>query len=142
MFGSYNWNNGVQVGAGYRWNSGVILNRNAGQAFGRSLPSRVDTDFAFGGWPGGGFEDTWIHPNAIGFIDGNEYGVLDLRLSYLRPIAGRYEADFFVDVFNLLDDQQVIRVQDLEGGGAGFAFLEGMEFVNPRRYYLGARLRF
>lgn len=140
-YSSYNWDNGIQVGAGYRWNSGVILNRNAGQAFSRSLPARVDTDFAFGGWPGGGFEDTWIHPNAIGFIDGNEYGVLDLRLSYLRPIAGRYEADFFVDVFNVLDDQQVVRVQDLENG-AGFAFLEGMEFVNPRRYYLGARLRF
>lgn len=142
VFGSYNWDSGFQVGAGYRWNSGVILNRNSGQAFARSLPAQVDTPFAFGGWPGGGFEDSWIHPNAIGFIDGNEYGVLDLRLSYLWDIAGRYETDFFVDVFNVLDDQQVIRVQDLEGGGAGFAFLEGMDFVNPRRYYLGARFRF
>jgi hypothetical protein len=142
VFGSYNWDNGIQVGAGYRWNSGVILNRNQGQAFGRSLPARTDTPFPFGGWPGGTFEDDWIHPNAIGFIDGNEYGVLDLRLSYVLPFAGRFEADFFADVFNVLDDQQVVRVQDLEGGGAGFAFLEGMEFVNPRRYYLGARLRF
>lgn len=141
-YGSYNWNNGIQVGAGYRWNSGVILNRNQGQAFGRSLPAQTDTPFPFGGWPGGGFEDSWLHENAVGFIDGNEYGVLDLRLSYVLPFAGRYEADFFADVFNVFDDQQVVRVQDLEGGGAGFAFLEGMEFVDPRRYYLGARLRF
>jgi len=142
LHGSYNWDNGFQVGAGYRWNSGIYLNRNSGQAFSRSLPDQTETDFPFGGWPGGGFEDSWIAGDAIGFIDGNEYGALDLRLSYLWPIAGRYEADFFVDVFNVLDDQQTIRVQDLEGGGQGFAFLEGMEFVNPRRYYLGARLRF
>ena len=69
VHGSYNWDNGFQVGGSYRWNSGVILNRNAGKAFSRSLPDRVETDFAFEGWPGGTFEDSWIAPDAIGFID-------------------------------------------------------------------------
>lgn len=142
VHGSYNWDNGVQVGASYRWNSGITLNRNAGQAFGRSLPDRAEAPFEFGGWPGGTFEDTWIAPDALGFIDGNEYGVLDARVSYVWDITDRIEADFFLDVFNVFDDQQVIRVQDLEGGGDGFAFLEGIDFVQPRRYFLGARLRF
>ena len=142
IHGSYNFDNGFQIGGSYRWNSGIILNRNQGQAFSRSLPARVDQNFAYEGWPGGTFEDTWIAPDAIGFIDGNEYGVLDIRASYLWNINGRLEADFFLDVFNAFDDQQVIRVQDLEGGGGGFEFLEGIDFVQPRRYFLGARLRF
>ena len=142
VHGSYNWDSGFQVGGSYRWNSGIILNRNQGQAFSRSLPDRVATDFAFGGWPGGGFEDTWIAPDALGFIDGNSYGVLDVRGSYLWSAADRVEVDFFLDVFNLLDDQAVIRVQDLLGGGDGFDYLEGIDFVQPRRYFVGARLRF
>ncbi|MEM7515417.1 MAG: TonB-dependent receptor [Planctomycetota bacterium] len=142
VHGSYNWDNGFQVGGSYRWNSGLILNRNQGQAFGRSLPDRAEVPFEFGGWPGGTFEDDFIAEDAIGFIDGNEYGVLDLRVSYLWSINDRVEADFFLDIFNAFDDQQVIRVQDLEGGGDGFAFLEGIDFVEPRRYFLGARIRF
>ncbi|MDA8019695.1 MAG: TonB-dependent receptor [Thermoanaerobaculia bacterium] len=113
-----------------------------GQAFGRSLPDRVDQPFEFGGWPGGTFEDDWIAPDAIGFIDGESYGVLDARVSYVWAISDRIEADFFLDIFNVFDDQSVIRVQDLVEGGEGFEYLEGIDYVAPRRYFLGARLRF
>ncbi len=144
VHGSYRWDNGIQVGASYRWNSGVILNRNEGQAFSRSIPDRVDTPFPSNGFSGetDAFTDLWIAPDALGFIDGEEYGVLDLRGSYLWSPGDRIEVDFFVDVFNALDDQATIRVQDLVSGGAGFTFLEPMDFVEPRRYNLGARIRF
>lgn len=142
VHGSYSWDNGFQVGASYRWNSGIVLNRNQGQAFGRSLPDRTTTPFEFGGWPGGTFEDDWIAPDALGFIDGRSYGVLSARGSYLWTATDDIEVDFFVDVFNILDQQDVIRVQDLLGGGEGFEFLEGINFVEPRRFFLGARLRF
>ena len=92
-------------------------------------------------WPGGGFEDTWIAPDALGFFDGRSYGVLDIRGSYVWTV-GDMEVDFFADIFNLLDDQAVIRIQDLIPGGDGFEFMEGVTFVDPRRYFLGARLRF
>lgn len=144
IHGSYSWDNGFQVGGSYRWNSGIILNRNEGQAFGRSLPDRVETEFPSNGWPGtnGTFADLWIAADALGFIDGNEYGVLDLRGSYVWTPGDRVEVDFFLDVFNALDEQDVIRVQDLVQGGEGFNFLEGIDFVEPRRFFLGARLRF
>ena len=142
VHGSYNWDNGFQVGGSYRWNSGIILNRNQGQAFSRSLPDRAEVPFEFQGWPGGTFEDDWIAPDALGAIDGSSYGVLDVRVSYLWNVNDRLEADFFLDIFNAFDDQQLIRVQDLVGGGDGFAYLEGIDFVEPRRYFLGARLRF
>ena len=139
---SYSWDNGFQVGSSYRWNSGIILNRNASQAFGRSLPDRVTTDFAFGGWPGGGFDDTWVADDALGSIDGKSYGTLDIRGSYVWAANNNMEVDFFLDFFNLFDDQAVIRVQDLLPGGDGFEYLEGVTFVDPRRYFVGARLRF
>jgi hypothetical protein len=142
VHGSYHWDNGFQVGGSYRWNSGFILNRNQGISFGRSLPDRTETPFASNGWPGGGFDDNWIAPDAIGAISGRSYGVLDIRGSYVWEIGDRADVDFFVDIFNLLDDQQVIQVQDLVSGGEGFEFLEGRTFVDPRRYFLGARLRF
>ena len=142
LHGSYNWDMGIQVGGSYRWNSGVILNRNSGQAFSRSLPDRVDEPFPSNGLSGTTFLDTWIAPDAIGYIDGNEYGVLDLRLSYIWAINDDWKTDLFLDIFNVFDDQQVIRVQDLESGGGGFDFLEGMNFVEPRRYFLGVRLNF
>ena len=88
------------------------------------------------------FTDLWIGEDAVGAIDGSEYGVFDLRGSYLWTPGDRIEVDLFVDVFNVFDDQQTVRVQDLVSGGAGFAFLEGIEFVEPRRYNLGVRLRF
>ncbi len=142
--GSYDWDNGFQLGGSYRWNSGLILNRNQGQAFSRSIPDFTDTPFPARGLPGTGglFGSTWIADDAIGFIDGREYGVLDARASYVWATNDRIEVDFFLDIFNVLDDQQVIRVQDLVGGGEGFAFLEGINFVEPRRYFIGARLRF
>ncbi|MEM7582683.1 MAG: TonB-dependent receptor [Acidobacteriota bacterium] len=147
VHGSYNWDNGFQVGGSYRWNSGIILNANASQAFGRSLPDRVDQDFEFGGWPGGTFEDTWIAPDALGFYDGESYGVLDIRGSYIWSINDRAEVDFFLDVFNVFDEQGVIRIQDLLPGssaarGANNGGPDGVTFVDPRRYFIGARLRF
>lgn len=142
--GSYNWDNGFQLGGSYRWNSGFILNRSSGRAFGRALPDFTDTPFPARGLPGTGglFGSTWIADGAIGALDGREYGVLDARASYLWSPNDQIEVDFFLDIFNVLDDQQVVRVQDLLTGGDGFAYLEGINFVDPRRYFIGARLRF
>jgi len=141
---SYSWDNGLQVGGSYRWNSGINLNRNALQAFDRSLPAATATPFPARGLPGTGgiFDSTWIAEDAIGFFNGDAYGVLDARVAYLLPISERIEVDFFLDIFNVLDEQDVIQIQDLESGGDGFAFREGITFVDPRRYFLGARLRF
>ena len=135
--GSYTWDNGFQVGGSYRWNSGVILNRSSAVLFARHIPDRVATAFDFAG-----LNQRWITDDAIGFIDGSSYGVLDVRASYVWNINDRMQADFFLDIFNLLDDQQTIRVQDVVGGADGFDFLDGINFVDPRRYFLGARLRF
>jgi hypothetical protein len=149
--GTYQWDNGLSVGGTYRWNSGAIVNKTFFSS-GRNLPlfDVFDTDYTgdpilFAG--GDGFGDPgvagfWVSPLAYGQFENPSYGTVDLRLSYLWRIGGRWEADFFLDVFNALDDQATTQAQDLQSGGSGVNFGEGLAFVDPRRYYLGARIRF
>ena len=147
---TYQWDNGLSVGGTYRWNSGSVLSRTF-RASGRNLPvvDARDPDFngsiQFAGGDGfgnAGASGFWLTPDAVGSIENPSFGILDLRVAYLWRINGRLEADLFLDVFNALDDQKAIRVQDLVSGFNGIDFLEGTDFVDPRRYFLGARLRF
>jgi len=148
--GTYQWDNGLSVGGTYRWNSGSIVNRTF-RASGRNLPLRDTDDLSFGEciqFAGGSASGQvggcggWLSPNSVGTVENPSFGILDLRLSYLWRIGGRLEADLFLDVFNVLDDQKAIRNQDLVSGFNGIEFGEGTDFVDPRRYFLGARLRF
>ena len=55
---------------------------------------------------------------------------------------GRAAAEVFVDMFNILDNQDAVRNQDLVAGQGGVAFGDGLTFIQPRRAFLGVRLRF
>ena len=83
-------------------------------------------------------------PNRIDVNYGHDgpFRHLENHWQFKPADGGGCEVDFFLDIFNVIDEQQLIRVQDLEGGGQGFDYLEGIDFVQPRRYFLGARLRF
>lgn len=151
LAGNYRWNNGISVGGTYRWNSGVIISRTF-LASARHLPVRDTTEFPQTCIPSQGILDDcvnfagasggWLSPFAVGQFEHSSYGTLDLRLAYLWDIRGPIEFDFFVDVFNALDDQAAIRKEDLIAGGAGTVFNEEIAWVDPQRFYLGARMRF
>ncbi len=134
---SYDWDNGFQVGGAYRYNSGVVANVSGQVAFDRHIPQRVSSSFEFAG-----INDRWIDASSVGQYENPSYGILDLRAAYLWDINGRMTADFFLDIFNVLDEQEAAREQTLVGGGSGFQFGQGVVFNDPRRYFLGARLRF
>ncbi len=148
---TYQWDSGVSVGGTYRWNSGAIVSRTF-SASRRNLPlwDINDPDYTGGpiqfaggdGFGGAGGAGYWLSPLAVGQFENPEYGTFDARVSYLWNLSGRFEADFFLDVFNVFDDQASIRNQDLVAGGGGVDFGEGLDFVEPRRYFIGARLRF
>ena len=57
----------------------------------------------------------------------------------LRPASA---AEFFVDMFNVIDNQASTREQDLVAGQGGVAFGQGLIFNPPRRAFFGTRLRF
>jgi hypothetical protein len=132
---SYQFNMGIQVGFNYRWNSGTIASKTF-RASGRNLPITVDEPFVFAG-----ILDTWLAPDAVGSLTNPSYGLLDIRLRYNKKF-GRAGVEFFVDVFNVLDNQDGIREQDVVAGVGGNPFGDEILFNDPRRFFLGTRLSF
>lgn len=134
--GSYDFNFGLRVGGTYRWNSGTIASKTF-LASRRNLPIEVSAPFEFAG-----ITDFWLAPDAIGSLTNPSYGIVDLRVQYNRQLGSQVRGEFFVDLFNVFDNQNAIRNQDLVAGSGGIAFGQGRDFNEPRRFYLGARLSF
>ena len=57
-------------------------------------------------------------------------------------MSGRGRVEVFIDVFNVLDNQNATRNQDLVAGSGGVALGQGLTFSDPRRFFIGARLGF
>ena len=134
---SYHWARGFQTGANWRWNSGTLASRTF-RSSRRNLPLRVEAgeEFDFAGVP-----RRWLSPAAVGTLRNPSYGIVDVRLLYNYQLAD-YRVELFADVFNVLDNQDPTRNQDLVAGAGGNAFGDGIRFTPPRRVFLGARLRF
>jgi hypothetical protein len=50
--------------------------------------------------------------------------------------------EFFVDLFNIANNQGAIREQDLVAGSGSNPFGSEILWVTPRRAFIGARLKF
>jgi len=134
--GTYFFDNGIEIGAVYNWNSGIRYSETWSVA-GRHLPIRVDTAYE-----SGGTSQRWVDADSVGTHTANSYGTLDLRVKYTYMLDDTYKAEFFLDIFNALDDQAAARQQDLQAGDGVYAFGEASQWVEPRRIYLGARMSF
>jgi hypothetical protein len=135
--GSYTFSKGVEFGAAYRWNSGTVASRTAIDTR-RNLPVQVPAP----GYVYAGVLDRWLEPDAIGSLQNPSWGQLDLRAQYKWRFQQNLGAEFFVDIFNVFDNQDSIRNQDLVAGAGGTAFGQPIRFNDPRRFFLGARLTF
>ncbi|HET7746380.1 MAG TPA: TonB-dependent receptor, partial [Vicinamibacteria bacterium] len=101
-----------------------------------NLPIEVATPFEFAG-----ITDFWLAPDAVGSLTNPSFGLLDLRIEYNRKF-GKAGAEIFVDIFNVLNNQDSTRNQDLVAGSGGIAFGQPLTYSDPRRFFLGARLSF
>jgi len=133
--GSYHFNFGLLLGAGYRWNSGTLAS-NTFRASRRNLPISVEVPFEYAG-----ISNFWIAPDTVGTLTNPSWGQLDLRVEYKKKF-GNVLTEIFVDTFNVLDNQDSIRNQDLVAGSGGVAYGEPLLYLDPRRFFLGARLSF
>jgi outer membrane receptor protein involved in Fe transport len=130
------WPIGVELGASYRWNAGTVASKTR-LASQRNLPI-FGPAFSFAG-----IEDVqWIPADTVGALENPSWGQLDLRAQYKRRFNAGLGAEFFVDIFNVFDNQDSIRNQDLVAGSGGIAFGDPIRFNDPRRFFLGARLTF
>ncbi|MGE0462886.1 MAG: TonB-dependent receptor, partial [Vicinamibacterales bacterium] len=135
--GSYTFNFGLQLGATFSWNSGTVASRTF-LASSRNLPIRVAPAEAY---TFGGTTQRWLAPNAVGSLENPSWGQLDLRAQYVKGF-GTTNVEFFVDLFNVLNNQDPVRNQDLVAGSGATAFGDPIQWVQPRRAFLGARFRF
>lgn len=135
---SYTFPFGLQLGGTFTWNSGTVASRTF-LASGRNLPLRVTAAEAF---EFAGYTTRWLAPDSVGSLTNPAWGQVDLRAQYNRPIVGAAAVEFFVDVFNVLNNQNSVRNQDLVAGQGANAFGDEILWVNPRRAFLGARVKF
>lgn len=135
--GSYSWPWGLQFGATFNWNSGTVASKTELQSR-RNLPIQVAPEDAFAF---AGITERWIAPGSVGGLTNPSWGTIDTRVQYLRDL-GAVDAEFFVDIFNLFNNQGSIRDQDLVAGRGSLAFGDPIQWVTARRAFLGARLKF
>ena len=134
-FGTYFMDFGLELSGVFNWNSGARYSRTY-SLYGRHLPEMTDTPYEVGG-----VTDTWILPGAVGGETGPAYSTFDIRAKYTHELpVGQLE--FFLDVFNVFDQQSAISEQDLITGDGVYAFGEATDWVEPRRAYLGVRYSF
>lgn len=134
--GSYTTAWGLEVGGVYRWNSGTVVNKTQLLA-GRRVPVQELEPTAFAG-----ITEHWISPGAIGGVRNPSWGSLDARIQYVRSTRRDVTAEFFADIFNVLNDQTPTRTEDLVSGTGTTYFGDPIEWVSPRRVFLGVRVRF
>ena len=134
---SYVFDNGFLIGGNWRWNSGTLASRTF-RAFNRNLPVRVlsGEEFEFAG-----ITRRWLAPDTVGTLTNPSFGLVDIRLLYNYRFSD-YRLELFGDFFNIFDNQDLTRNQDLVAGIGGNAFGDGIKFSQPRRMFLGVRLNF
>jgi hypothetical protein len=136
--GSYTFDMGLQLGGFFNWNSGTFAS-NTFLASGRNLPFRVPATEAF---EYAGITERWIAPNSVGTLRNPGWGTFDLRVQYNRNLVDTMGVEFFVDLFNITNNQGAIREQDLVAGSGSNPYGSEIQWVTPRRAFLGARLKF
>jgi len=82
-----------------------------------------------------------LAPTAVGTLRNPSFGIVDVRLLY-NVRSSNLHLELFADVFNLFDDQDATRNQDLVAGAGGNELGDGIKFSPPRRIFFGTRLNF
>ncbi|CAN5116111.1 hypothetical protein BH10PSE1_BH10PSE1_32340 [soil metagenome] len=133
-YGSYDFTNGLQVAGVFNWNSGALF--TPAQLIQGRYFAPMDPAYSFGG-----VTETYQTPGIIGSMTTPSYYTFDARFKYVKdlPIG---EAEFFLDIFNVLNRQSATSVQKLLAGDGTYAFGQANSWIQPRRAYLGVRFSF
>lgn len=133
-YAAYEFDFGLEVSGVFNWNSGSLYTP-ADVVQARYLPPMSD------GYEFGGVTDTYVLPGFVGSEKNPSYYTFDMRFKYSHdlPIG---EAEFFLDVFNVLNQQSATGVVANRAGSGQYAYQEANAWVAPRRAYLGVRYSF
>ena len=118
----------------FNWNSGALFTPS--QLISGRYFAAMANPYSFGG-----VTDTYLLPGVVGSETTPDYYTFDMRFTYEHalPIG---KAEFFLDIFNVLNDQAATDVQKLTAGSGQYLFNQANAWVSPRRAYLGVRYSF
>ncbi len=131
IFGTYRTSFGLDIGCLFYWNSGMVFTE-----------SFVAWPIYMGGyfinWP---LNEEWTSFAKTGQERTPSYYQLDLKFNYALKLMGPTLIEFFVDVYNITNNQAAI---DIAYGrnDPKWNYKETTEILLPMRFYLGARVRF
>ena len=131
IFGTYRTGFGLDIGALFYWNSGLIYTESYD-----FLPGRYSIYY---NWPTGTAEN----PDYVqtGQEKTSGYYQLDLKLNYSIKLKDFATLQLFVDVYNATNSQASIDLQYARNDKA-WNYQEACEILLPMRFYVGARIRF
>ena len=110
--GSYTTQYGLELGGAYRWNSGTTVGKTQLLSSRRLFVQGDDT--AFGGITSANVVSEvggWVTNDAVWAVKNPSWGSIDVRMHYVHRFEQRYVAEFFVDVFNVFNDQAATRLE-------------------------------
>ncbi len=135
-WGTYYLDNGFEFSGVFNWNSGLIYSK-AFELYGRTLPVR---DSVASTWETA--RTRFLEAGAVGGYKAPSYYTLDVRFKYKQDLGGNQKAEYFLDVFNILDQQFATGQMTLAAGNGAYTFRQDNAWLSPRRFYLGARYSF
>jgi hypothetical protein len=135
-YGAYDTPFGLQVSGVFNWNSGALYTPAApisGRYFAPTDPAYFYN----------GVKEAYPQAGKVGSEKNPSYYTFDMRLKYDHSVPGLGgKVEFFLDAFNILNKQSANSVQKLIAGDGQYAFQQANGWVEPRRFYLGARYSF
>lgn len=152
-YGAYEFDFGLEVSGVFNWNSGSLYTP-ADAVQGRFFPPLYSAtnqcgandpttpgDDRTAGYYYGGVCDTYFLPGGVGSEQNPSYFTFDMRLKYVLDLPFG-ETEFFLDAFNVLNQQSARSVVANRAGTGQYAYQEANSWVAPRRFYIGARYSF
>ena len=133
-YGGYDFDFGLEVSGVFNWNSGAAYTPS--QLISGRYFAPMDSAYEF--W---GVTDTYLSPGFVGSATTPAYYTFDVRFKYVHDLPVG-EVEFFLDVFNILNEQSATDEQKLLSGSGQYGFGEANAWVAPRRAYVGARYSF
>ena len=131
IFGTYRTPFGLDVGALFYWNNGMIFTESYD-----FLPGRYSIYY---NWPTG----TDLNPDyaKTGQEITNGYYQLDLKFNYTLRLMEPAILQVFFDIYNVTNNQASIDIQYARND-KDWDYKETCEILMPMRFYVGARIRF
>lgn len=133
-YGSYDFDFGLQVSGVFAWNSGYTY--TPAVVIGGRYFAPMATPYEYGG-----VTDSWYLPGGIGSATAPSYYTFDVRFKYNYELPFG-EAEFFLDIFNVLNKQSATDEMKLLAGDGIYDYGEANGWVAPRRAYVGVRYSF